>query len=93
MFAGRNPDGEALLTRVPTGCVLHDSTARRCELQHALGHAALPLACRQFPRITVHDPARGRRVLSLKEASDHYTGVAMELTPASGFAARDGNVR
>jgi ATP-binding cassette, subfamily B, bacterial CvaB/MchF/RaxB len=40
-------------------------------------------------RITVNDPARGRRVLTLKEASDHYTGVAMELTPASGFAARD----
>ena len=40
-------------------------------------------------RITVHDPARGRRVLTLKEASDHYTGVAMELTPAAGFAARD----
>ena len=39
--------------------------------------------------ITVHDPARGRRVLSLKEASDHYTGVAMELTPAAGFAQRD----
>lgn len=40
-------------------------------------------------RITVNDPARGRRVLSLKEASDHYTGVAMELTPATGFAERD----
>ena len=40
-------------------------------------------------RITVHDPARGRRVLTLKEASDHYTGVAMELTPATGFAERD----
>jgi ATP-binding cassette subfamily B protein RaxB len=40
-------------------------------------------------RITVNDPARGRRVLTLKEASDHYTGVAMELTPTVGFAARD----
>src|SRR5512137_3178744 len=40
-------------------------------------------------RITLHDPARGRRVLTLKEASDHYTGVAMELTPTAGFAARD----
>jgi ATP-binding cassette subfamily B protein RaxB len=40
-------------------------------------------------RITLNDPARGRRVLTLKEASDHYTGVAMELTPAAGFASRD----
>jgi len=40
-------------------------------------------------RITVNDPARGRRVLTLKEASDHYTGVAMELTPSAGFASRD----
>ena len=39
--------------------------------------------------ITVNDPARGRRVLRLAEASDHYTGVAMELTPSSGFAERD----
>lgn len=40
-------------------------------------------------RLTVLDPARGRRVLSLDEASRHYTGVAMELTPAAGFAPRD----
>jgi hypothetical protein len=73
VFAGRNPDGEALLTRVPTGCVLHDSTARRCELQHALGHAALPLACRQFPRITVHDPRGVAVTLS------HYCPTAAAL--------------
>jgi ATP-binding cassette subfamily B protein RaxB len=40
-------------------------------------------------KITVNDPARGRRVLRLSEASDHYTGVAMELTPSAGFASRD----
>ena len=40
-------------------------------------------------RITVHDPARGRRVLPLAEASRHYTGVAMEFTPAEGFARTD----
>lgn len=40
-------------------------------------------------RITVHDPAQGRRVLSLEQASRHYTGVAMELTPAAGFVQRD----
>ncbi len=40
-------------------------------------------------RITVHDPAQGRRVLSLEQASRHYTGVAMELAPAPGFVQRD----
>src|ERR1044072_7075059 len=40
-------------------------------------------------RITVHDPARGRRVLTLDEASRHFTGVAMEFTPTSGFQPKD----
>ncbi len=40
-------------------------------------------------RITVLDPARGKRVLTLAESSRHYTGVAMELQPAAGFARRD----
>jgi len=39
--------------------------------------------------ITVNDPARGRRVLKIAEASDHYTGVAMEMMPAAGFKKRD----
>jgi len=37
-------------------------------------------------RITVLDPARGKRVLPLAEASRHYTGVAMEFTPARARA-------
>jgi ATP-binding cassette subfamily B protein RaxB len=40
-------------------------------------------------KITVLDPARGRRVLTLEESGKHYTGVAMEMTPAAGFAPRD----
>jgi ATP-binding cassette subfamily B protein RaxB len=40
-------------------------------------------------RITVHDPAVGRRVLKLDEASRHYTGVAMELQPTADFRRRD----
>jgi len=39
--------------------------------------------------ITVLDPASGRRVFTLEQASKHYTGVAMELTPAAGFTPRD----
>lgn len=35
--------------------------------------------------ITIHDPARGERKLSLKEASDSFTGVILETTPTQGF--------
>ncbi len=35
--------------------------------------------------ITVHDPARGRRVLNYRDTSQHFTGVAMEMLPTPGF--------
>ena len=35
--------------------------------------------------ITIHDPARGERKLSLKEASESFTGVILETTPTQGF--------
>ena len=35
--------------------------------------------------ITVHDPAEGLRRLSLADASRHFTGIALELTPTGGF--------
>ena len=35
--------------------------------------------------ITIHDPARGEKVMSLNEASDHFTGVALELLPTTSF--------
>ena len=40
-------------------------------------------------KITVHDPARGKRVLMLEEASRHFTGVAMEFTPTASFQKKD----
>ena len=36
-------------------------------------------------RIIVHNPALGRRTYTLREASPHVTGVALELVPADGF--------
>ncbi|MEO9385182.1 peptidase domain-containing ABC transporter [Chromobacterium phragmitis] len=35
--------------------------------------------------IVIHDPAVGERKLSLDEASKHFTGVALELTPDASF--------
>lgn len=51
------PDDQGgLLPRTAQGCALHDATSHRCTIHTAHGHDALPLACRQFPRMTVHDP-------------------------------------
>ena len=36
-------------------------------------------------RICVHDPARGERWFESAEVSRHFTGIALELTPASNF--------
>lgn len=35
--------------------------------------------------IVIHDPAVGVRRFSLEQASAHFTGVALELTPTGGF--------
>src|SRR5688572_16216192 len=40
-------------------------------------------------RIVVHNPARGKRKLTLEEASRHFTGVAMEFTPNASFQPKD----
>jgi len=40
-------------------------------------------------KITVHDPARGKRVLPLEDVSRHFTGVAMEFTPTAAFQQKD----
>ena len=36
-------------------------------------------------RITIHDPAVGKRTFSMAEASKHFTGVVLELVPATNF--------
>ncbi|MFM8900961.1 MAG: peptidase domain-containing ABC transporter [Burkholderiales bacterium] len=36
-------------------------------------------------RAVIHDPAQGVRELSFAEVSKHFTGVALELSPGSGF--------
>jgi len=43
--------------------------------------------------IVVHDPASGERFFTQKEASKHLTGVALELSPAQGFLAKDERAR
>ncbi|TAF99341.1 MAG: peptidase domain-containing ABC transporter [Betaproteobacteria bacterium] len=38
--------------------------------------------------VTINDPARGERTLSLDEFSKHFTGIALELTPTPDFVAK-----
>lgn len=58
-------------------CVFHDAhEAGGCRIHRALGHSALPLACRQFPRQSVRHPAGVSVTLS------HYCPTAAELLDA-----------
>jgi len=36
-------------------------------------------------RIVIHDPASGEKTLTLEDASKHFTGIALELTPTKSF--------
>ncbi|KPF69871.1 hypothetical protein IP84_02905 [beta proteobacterium AAP99] len=59
-----------------------------CILHWDLNHFVVLVAA-DSKRITVHDPAVGRRVMSLAEVGKHFTGVAMELAPTPEFQRKD----
>ncbi|UTW58823.1 peptidase domain-containing ABC transporter [Kordiimonas sp. SCSIO 12603] len=40
-------------------------------------------------KMVVHDPALGERTYTTEEFSDHFTGVALELTPSETFEKRE----
>jgi len=62
------------LGRLKTPCILH----------WGLNHFVVLSRVRPNG-IVVHDPARGRRSLSLAEASREFTGVALEAVPTNAF--------
>ena len=62
------------LHRLDTPCILH------WDLNHYVVMAKVRGA-----KVTILDPAIGRRTLALTEVSDHFTGVALELTPTADF--------
>jgi ATP-binding cassette subfamily B protein RaxB len=43
--------------------------------------------------LVIHDPASGVKTYPLAEASKHLTGVALELSPAEGFAPKNEKAR
>ena len=55
----------------------------RCRVHRTLGHGALPLACRQFPRISVLDPRGASVTLS------HYCPTAAGLLDVGEVAITD----
>ena len=57
-LAGAPIETPAILATRDRACAFYDGAAGRpgCRVHRALGHEALPLACRQFPRVVVHDP-------------------------------------
>ncbi|MDR0310743.1 MAG: peptidase domain-containing ABC transporter [Acidobacteriota bacterium] len=40
-------------------------------------------------KLVIHDPAVGIRTVSLKDAGENFTGIALELTPTSDFKEKD----
>ncbi|MGE3345475.1 MAG: YkgJ family cysteine cluster protein [Vicinamibacterales bacterium] len=74
-------DADVLLARHDGRCVFHDGqTGGGCRIHRALGHDALPLACRQFPRVVVQHGADYSVTLS------HYCPSAAGLLDAAGEA-------
>ena len=55
-----------------------------CVLHWDLNHFVVLTAVRGNVA-TLHDPARGLRRMKLAELSRHFTGIALELTPAADF--------
>lgn len=59
-------------------CILHWNMNHFVVLQQVRGN-----------RLVIHDPDRGKLTLSLQEAGKHFTGIALEITPAADFSPRD----
>jgi len=72
----------AILSVVGRRCVFYSpGQGGSCAVHNALGHEALPLACRQFPRVSVLDPRGASVTLS------HYCPTAAGLLEDGGAAA------
>ena len=48
-------------------------------------HFVVLVRCLSGGQVVVHDPALGQRRLTADEVDRHFSGIALELTPAEGF--------
>ncbi len=62
------------LSQLQTPCILH------WDLNHFVVLSAV-----RGNQVLIHDPALGQRRLSLQQVSNHFSGVALELTPTHRF--------
>jgi len=62
------------LNQLQTPCILHWDMNHFVVLRKVSGRG-----------LVIHDPAVGERRLTLAEASRHFTGVAVEISPSGGF--------
>ncbi|MBG9791019.1 ABC transporter, partial [Paenibacillus dendritiformis] len=58
-----------------------------CVLHWDLNHFVV-LAKVGKGKVTILDPAIGKRTMTFAQVSDHFTGVALELTPTADFKPR-----
>lgn len=65
-----------------------DKLRRPCILHWGLNHFVV-LSKVGYKTVTIHDPARGRRIISFDEVSREFTGVALEASPNESFVRRD----
>ncbi len=76
-FAGRPLRLELdQLQRLQTPAILHWDMAHYVVLKKAKRN-----------KIVIHDPGQGPRVYTLEDASKHFTGIALELTPGPDYKA------
>src|SRR5476649_1117064 len=57
-----------------------------CILHWQFNHFVVLVSIRRN-HVVIHDPARGRRIVSRAELSGSFTGVAIEIWPGSAFSA------
>ncbi len=57
---------------------------RPCLLHWDMNHFVVLVAVKRG-RFIIHDPALGRRMVGLREMSQHFTGVALEIWPGNEF--------
>uniref|UniRef100_UPI001EE09CAB peptidase domain-containing ABC transporter n=1 Tax=Xenorhabdus bovienii TaxID=40576 RepID=UPI001EE09CAB len=55
-----------------------------CILHWDMGHFVVLVGAKKN-EITIHDPAFGQRIMRIREFSQHFTGIALELWPNSDF--------
>ncbi|MBQ4850327.1 peptidase domain-containing ABC transporter [Pseudoalteromonas sp. MMG012] len=78
------------LTSRPLRIELEDLDALQtpCILHWDMNHFVV-LKKANEKRIVIHDPASGEKTFTLKEASNHFTGIALELTPTKQFEKKE----